>query len=65
MWGDMWIAINHNLHKIHHIEFEKKLSPKELHHITPTFPRKQACNHISFLICLILYTPIFIWLETY
>ena len=26
--------------------------------ITPTSPRKQACNHVSFLICLILYIPI-------
>ena len=23
MWGDMWIAINHNFYKIHHIEFER------------------------------------------
>ena len=37
----------------------KRLSPKKLHHITLTSPRKQACNHVSFLICLILYTPIF------
>ena len=36
----------------------KKLSPKELHHISPTSPRIKACNHVSFLICLIIYTPI-------
>ena len=58
MWGDMWIVIKHIFYKIYDIEFEKRLSPKELHHITPTSPRIKACNHVSFLICLILYTPI-------
>ena len=35
----------------------KRQSPKELHHVTPTSPSVKACNHVSFLICLILYTP--------